>query len=60
MNAKELMTSHDAADLLGIKYETFRKRFRRDRLPIAPVAKVGGQWLWLRPDVERYRRMSEE
>lgn len=52
----DLLTSYDAAELIGIKYHAFRKRQERGCLTIRPVAKLGGHWLWLRADVERYRR----
>lgn len=53
---KDLLTSHDAADLIGIKFSTFRQRVNRGTLSMKPVAKLGGQWLWLRTDIEHYRR----
>lgn len=55
----DLLTSHDASDLLGIKHDAFRQRMNRGVLPIRPVAKLGGHWLWLRSDVETYKRNTE-
>lgn len=54
----ELLTSHEAASIIGIRYHAFRKRLDRQRLPMSPVAKVGGTWLWLRSDIDAYARLE--
>lgn len=59
MNPHDLMTSHDAADAIGIKYATFRQRMTRGKLPIEPVLKLGGNWLWNRADVMAYKARLE-
>lgn len=39
---RDLLTSHDAADLIDVKYETFRKRMYRGP-PAYGAAMLGGQ-----------------
>ncbi|GAA4090467.1 hypothetical protein BJ958_002786 [Nocardioides kongjuensis] len=55
----DLVTSCDAADLIGLRYQAFRKRMERDTLPFRPVTKLGGSWLWRRTDVEAYARLQD-
>lgn len=56
----DLLTTHDAADMLGIKYATFHKRMTRGTLKFKPVANLGSQWLWSRADVEHYKNLMDK
>jgi hypothetical protein len=54
MSTIEYLSSGEAADVLHIKVEAFRQRYKRGRLPFEPAAHAGGLFLWRRTDIARY------
>lgn len=51
----EFVSSYEAAQIIGIRYEAFRQRRVRGSLKFEPVGMLGGRHVWRRSDVERYR-----
>jgi excisionase family DNA binding protein len=53
LHLDDLLTSHEAAQLVGVAPDTWRSWVHRGRAPAA-VTTVAGSPLWLRADVEQW------
>ncbi len=59
-NSIEYVTSYEASEILGLKYDTFRKKHTRDSLEFEPVGRFGSHMIWRRSDVEHRKTLNEK